>query len=292
MCDFCHRHGDGKKWYLQAKNYSRELALRPQSKRMVERVADTVLDGAWKFPGQIRQYQRAPRAVRWLVDRYTNWDLRRNHHGQVVPLEDLRVLLSEVVTTVVRLPCICRKGASGQGPAYCMAITAAPGTWDETCKQLVFDEKEKGRFSDFDVAGLETLAPQEALALLEKFEKEGLVHTLWTFKSPFIGGLCNCDTANCAAMRFLLGGLDVLAPGEYRAEVDADLCKGCRGHGCEKRCPFGAMSFDASRSKAKADARHCYGCGLCRTVCPQKAIRLLPRTAADPPVLLPISARA
>lgn len=292
MCDFCHRHGDGEKWYLQARNYSRELAERPQSKKKLEKVIDTVLDNSWKFPAQIRQFQRAPRAMRWLVNKYTDWDLKRNHHGQVVPLEDLRLLLSDVITTVVRLPCICRKGASGSGPAYCMAITTAPGTWDETCRRLVFEEKANGRFSDFDVAGLQTLSTDEALALCEKFEKEGLVHTLWTFGSPFIGGLCNCDPASCGALRFLMGGLEVLAPGEYRADVDPDLCKGCRGRGCEKRCPFGAVSFDVSRGKAAADARRCYGCGLCRTVCPQGAIRLLPRTSADPPVLLPTAAPA
>jgi len=25
MCEFCHSHGDGKKWYLKAENYSEEL---------------------------------------------------------------------------------------------------------------------------------------------------------------------------------------------------------------------------------------------------------------------------
>ncbi|MEW6531206.1 MAG: hypothetical protein AB1473_10240 [Thermodesulfobacteriota bacterium] len=25
MCEFCHEHGEGKKWYLEMKNYSREL---------------------------------------------------------------------------------------------------------------------------------------------------------------------------------------------------------------------------------------------------------------------------
>lgn len=25
MCEFCAKHGDGKKWYLQAKNYSEDL---------------------------------------------------------------------------------------------------------------------------------------------------------------------------------------------------------------------------------------------------------------------------
>jgi hypothetical protein len=25
MCDVCHKHGEGKKWYLQANNYSQDL---------------------------------------------------------------------------------------------------------------------------------------------------------------------------------------------------------------------------------------------------------------------------
>ena len=25
MCEFCHKHGEGEKWYLQAKNYSEDL---------------------------------------------------------------------------------------------------------------------------------------------------------------------------------------------------------------------------------------------------------------------------
>ncbi len=25
MCEFCHKHGEGKKWYLQAANYSEDL---------------------------------------------------------------------------------------------------------------------------------------------------------------------------------------------------------------------------------------------------------------------------
>ena len=25
MCEFCHKHGEGKRWYLQAENYSDDL---------------------------------------------------------------------------------------------------------------------------------------------------------------------------------------------------------------------------------------------------------------------------
>ena len=34
MCEFCTQHGEGKKWYLQAKNYSQEL-LNEERKRFM-----------------------------------------------------------------------------------------------------------------------------------------------------------------------------------------------------------------------------------------------------------------
>jgi hypothetical protein len=44
-----------------------------------------------------------------------------------------------------------------------------------------------------DSFSLETLSKEEALDSIRKLDKEGLVHSVWTFKTPFIGGLCNCD---------------------------------------------------------------------------------------------------
>jgi hypothetical protein len=36
MCEFCHQHGDGKKWYLKAENYSAELLDNLQRRRYLE----------------------------------------------------------------------------------------------------------------------------------------------------------------------------------------------------------------------------------------------------------------
>ena len=283
MCTFCHKHGAGKTWYLQARNYSEELARHPKVRKTLNQVAKTALEEAPKFEGMIHRFQKSPPAVRWLVNKYTSWDLGQNHHGQVVPMEDLRILLSTVITSVVRLPCICRKGMTGDGPAYCMALTAAPGAWVETCREVLDESAADGAFTVPEMRGVETLTPRETLAMLDRFEEEGLVHTLWTFHSPFIGGLCNCDPRSCAALRFLLGGVDVLAPGEQVAAVDPDLCGSCGT--CVERCPFGAVTC-APGAKAAADPRRCYGCGLCRASCPEGAVSLVPRPAT-PPTLLP-----
>jgi len=42
-------------------------------------------------------------------------------------------------------------------------------------------------------ANLETITKHEAKDLLRKFNKEGLIHSIWTYKTPFIGAICNCD---------------------------------------------------------------------------------------------------
>lgn len=276
MCDFCHEHGEGKLWYLQAKNYSAELAERARSKRILKRITRYAIEEGPKTAANVRRFNGAPRVVRWLLGAWIERGLRKDHHGQVVPLEDLRTILDGVVTSVVRLPCVCRKGSRGSTDGYCLAITAAPGTWDETCRKLLRDDAA-GPFSPPELQNVENLTNEETLKLLERFEGEGLVHTLWTFGSPFIGGLCNCEKESCLALRYMETGLSVLAPGEYLAGVDRDLCDGCGK--CLKRCPFKAMAFDRSAGKARVEAPACYGCGVCRTACARKAIALAPRVA-------------
>lgn len=277
MCDFCHQHGEGKIWYLQAKNYSAALAARAKSTRILKRITTYALEQGARTEENVRRFNKAPKVVRWLLGGYLERSLRKDHHGQVVPLEDLKLLLSDVVTSVVRLPCVCRKGSGGSTDGYCLAITAAPGSWDETCRTLLRTEEAQGRFSPPELLGVETLTTDQTLALLQKFEEEGLVHTLWTFGSPFIGGLCNCDRGSCLAMRYMQTGLEVLAPGEYLAEVDRERCKGCKE--CVARCPFDAMTYRRERGKARVEPAKCYGCGVCRTVCAKNAITLRSKTS-------------
>ena len=35
MCEFCIKHGEGKKWYLQAKNYSDDLLSDARRRRFI-----------------------------------------------------------------------------------------------------------------------------------------------------------------------------------------------------------------------------------------------------------------
>jgi heterodisulfide reductase subunit A-like polyferredoxin len=109
------------------------------------------------------------------------------------------------------------------------------------------------------------------------------MHSVWTFGTPFIGGLCNCDrAAGCLAMR-LTREYDVkcMWKGEYVAHVDPDLCTGCRQ--CAELCPFDAIELDAASQKAMVRLERCYGCGVCRAACSAEALSLAPR--ADVPAV-------
>ncbi|MCK4647290.1 MAG: 4Fe-4S binding protein, partial [Candidatus Aminicenantes bacterium] len=72
-------------------------------------------------------------------------------------------------------------------------------------------------------------------------------------------------------------GVPVLFRAEYVAEVDPDLCTGCRD--CMRLCQFGAISYSAALEKTVIDLRRCYGCGICRAACSSGAIELKDRAA-------------
>ena len=127
-----------------------------------------------------------------------------------------------------------------------------------------------------DSFNLEILSPGQALEAVRKLDKEGLVHSVWTFKTPFIGGLCNCDQ-DCMAFRITHERryFKNMFRGEHIAHVDLAACNGCKL--CIRQCQFGAMRFSAANKKVLIDPRQCYGCGVCRAGCHRNAISLLPR---------------
>ncbi len=53
------------------------------------------------------------------------------------------------------------------------------------------------------------------------------------------------------------------------AFIDAAACSGCRT--CVPLCPFGAISFDATRNVAEVNEVVCKGCGICVGACPSGA---------------------
>ena len=266
MCEFCHQHGEGRKWYLAAENYSEELYRQSRRRSMADLVHAVagLSDGrVVPTPTQRFIWRHAPRLVRWIARRYQQ-DL---HWGQVVPIEDVLQIVG-MLDWVVRLPCVCRSQIIGDKNArYCFGVGVAPV--EEHMRRL-FQKSLDSTLS------LETLTPEQAREALVDLDQRGAIHSVWTFKSPFIGCICNCDR-DCGAYRAqMLDKYQVMFRSEYVARIDPDECGGCRR--CMRQCLFGAITFSLAQGRCAVNELACYGCGLCRAACNRQAIRLLPRT--------------
>lgn len=263
MCEFCVQHGEGKKWYLAMQNYSRELL--DQDSRL-DYLAHFANEFTTRVPGNLAWLERLSHTpLHGPAKPFLKHQLQRDHYGQVVPLEEVEQILRQV-DGIVRLPCVCRRVTTGdQNARYCYALTGDPRLAE------VLD----------DSFSLEYLTAPEAIAAVRALDQEGLVHSVWTFKTPYIGALCNCDQ-DCIAYRICnaRGYFQLFFKAEFVAEVDPALCTGCRQ--CLRQCQFGAIRFSAVNHRVEIDPRQCYGCGVCRAGCAKQAITLTAR--AEHPV--------
>ncbi len=274
MCEFCHRHGEGKKWYLQAKNYSEDLMGDLDRRREI--LVDFFSDPHKHLKGVrlLENLAKAPAAFREPIVRAVVRRQREHHYGQVLPIEDIERILG-FTTSVTRLACICRQAILGSEQRYCYALSLLPS--EESFLRII-READIAYLTGPEVKGLEVLDKREALEAFRRHEAEGLCHTVWTFESPFIGGVCNCDQSGCLAMKATFRGrTQLFFKAEYVAEADPGRCNGCRQ--CLKLCPFGALSYSSRSRKVEVDKRACYGCGICRSACRLQAIALLDRGA-------------
>ena len=265
MCEFCVQHGEGKKWYLQAKNYSQEL-LNEERKRFMEDFFETFEQTRVDTLGPLGKLLATdPAAARGLfpaiVEQY-----RKEHWGQVVPIEDIEQIL-DMSLSVVRVPCACRSTLHGYREArFCFGVTTFEPRFDAMAP-----------YPDWS-SDLEVLSKEEAKKAIQKLDRNGLVHTIWTFQTPYISGICNCTVNDCLALKTRARlDLSVFFKAEYVASIDWDECNGCRD--CMKSCNFGAISYSASLDKCSINQLQCYGCGVCRPECPREAITLRDRNA-------------
>jgi NAD-dependent dihydropyrimidine dehydrogenase PreA subunit len=261
MCEFCTQHGEGKKWYLVMSNYSRELyAQRGRAEFMDDFVAHFE-ENVRKKAAQLSGIANIP-LINSFIRRMAVRQQKTEHWGQVVPIEDVEQIV-DMQDSIVRLPCVCRNLTTGREARYCFGIGVDP-------------ESAMGKYPDYSHS-LEVLEKGEAKKLLRSFDKEGMVHSIWTFKTPYIGGICNCDQ-DCLAYRTQVKAnlLQLMFRAEYVGLVDWELCKGCKN--CLKQCQFGAIRYSNSMKKATIEMKECYGCGVCRATCEQGAITMKSRS--------------
>jgi len=276
MCRFCHEHGEGKRWYLQAQNYGEDLLADLERRRYISEFISHLGNLRFsRFEDQFKRAVNAPEWLRRLIYSFHERRYRRDHFGQVVPIEEIGQIL-QLANSIIRLPCLCRKSTTGRTDAeYCFGLGLDPEKLLDV-KEAFLETFKPGP----EVKLFERLTHEEALELHRSFEDRGLIHTIWTFKTPFIGAICNCDRADCLAMVSYQYDFKLFFKSEYVAHVLPDHCVGCRA--CLGYCQFGAIGFSVTHQRAFIDPLRCYGCGICRVPCEYDAIRLTPR--AEHPV--------
>jgi len=274
MCQYCTAHGEGKKWYLQMKNYSDELLhqeLSHAQKKYAE--VNTRTERMFRFfkidvmpaitgmlPKQDQVKDESESKVQLSEEEIA--ERRKVLFGQVLPIEDIEQVI-DLADSITRFPCGCRFITTGKtDKRYCFGLGID--------KQGLL-----GNFPDA-ASSLEVLSKKEAKKLFREYDNEGLFHTVWTFVAPYIGILCNCDR-DCREYKGYIEkmGAPRFFRAEYLCQVDTEKCKGCRS--CMKQCQFGSKFYSSILSKVYIDPTRCFGCGVCRAVCPNDAIRLVPR---------------
>jgi ferredoxin len=269
MCDLCTKHGEGKVWYKNAKNYAADLLSDLGRRRYIENFLTTAFSEGFQTLGRLetiyRKKGKLPEAVKIaLVNK-----AKAEHFGQVLPIEEI----SEVVRqarTVVRMPCACRWNLGKKEERCCYAVSYGPEAW--------YQGIDMGYFGMASDEGLESLSSDTAIEQMKAMEADGSVHTIWTMMTPFIGAICNCSPDECLAMRTLSAtSVETMERAEYVASVDEGLCTGCGL--CDAQCHFHAIESVTrnGRSCARVDLHNCFGCGLCRGACNTGAISLVLR---------------
>ena len=240
-------------------HYSKELLNDGDRQAYIEGFVPSIRNNAKNNLGKLEWVKkRAPIAHRFIRNMVTA-NLKKYHFGQVVPLEDAEKIV-EMVQSITRIACICRSVTTGKNDArYCLLLGMDPTGLCEDWPELK--------------VGLEVLTPSDAKRILRAFDKQGLVHSIWTFKTPFIGAICNCDR-DCLAYRFQISSdlVDIMIRSEYTAHIEMELCVGCRN--CMSLCQFGAIEYSTIDAKCHINPQKCYGCGVCRSVCKKQAIKL------------------
>jgi ferredoxin len=276
MCQFCVQHGDGKAWYLEASNYSFDLDSDLKRRDyLIEFVRDFGKNREFALTN-LERLERLPVRVRDLGRAVATRQMKPVHFGQPVPIEECEQIF-DMATSVVRVPCPCRYESGSKDEGYCLAITTKP-------IDRYLDEAFKDYETGPDLAKFERLTKAEALALLRRAEDQGLMHSVWTFVTPFIGAICNCSLeAGCMAMRMTVEHeTPMMFKGHRIASADVEACVGCAE--CVERCPFKAITIGPGHKRAIVDGQKCFGCGVCRSACEYEALALVDR---DSPATAP-----
>lgn len=273
MCEYCTKHGEGKKWYLRAENYSDDLMSDLRRRRFIE--------GFFGHPdkleakmGSVTSLKRLPAFLQAVMKPILIRQEKKTHYGQVLPIEDVEEILG-FVSSVTRFSCICRHINVGTEQRYCYGLSLLPAADSQYFQLLRSIDAEY--LNGPDTSGLEAIPKEEALDQMRNLDREGVFHSIWTLLAPCTATLCNCDMDCLAFKATTVQDFPVMFRAEYVADVDPDRCTGCRA--CMTGCSFAAIRYRLAHKKVDIDPTACYGCGVCRAQCHKDAIVMKDRSS-------------
>lgn len=271
MCEFCVKHGEGKKWYLNAKNYSNDLLSDIERRTMAKEHVNWLAKTYRRYFGLVKALPYGVPLIGPALSAIVKNLFIHKHWGQIVPIEDVEKILN-FTNSITRIPCVCRKCTTGKEVRTCFLISADPA------KMGIDGIIDLSSFGGPDLSKFEVFDKENTLNFFKECELSGMVHSVWTVKAPFAAVLCNCDyVTGCISMKLIKEARPITFKAEYIADINTELCTGCGE--CVKICQFGAVSIDSKSKKARINLKKCQGCGVCRVVCKNGAIYLLDRSS-------------
>jgi len=279
MCNWCMKHGAGGKWYLNARNYSDQLAkdldleeyLTEQWSNFETVFIRKIMGISSIGLGYKLKMPIVGRVIRWNAEKMIHSESKnRNpfradgHFGQVLPLEDAKLILSNLAAEpIIENYCMCRLMQRGVKEVCCINFGVLSGVIEKLPRFIPENTKLR-------------LDREEAIARLEKHNRAGRVSTVWFQPVPYVCAICSCETPQCGGLRLRNDfGLMSVYKGEYLIHLDPDMCQGCKL--CVSMCQFGALRYSPSLKRVLVDNMKCFGCGLCRHACKFDALQLVPR---------------
>jgi len=169
--------------------------------------------------------------------------------AQAIEADEKRCSYEEVMTFInstdryAVAPCLCRtlKRAQGEGCGHMLETCMTFGDYAD-----YYVRTGRGRY----------LSREEIIELLDKCEKDGLVHHVFSFDSGFSEYICNCCDCCCMTTRGVteqnLGNGGGTTRTNYCAQVDKEKCVACGE--CVDKCIFQAVKLGDALCKTSEEA--------------------------------------
>jgi NAD-dependent dihydropyrimidine dehydrogenase PreA subunit len=125
------------------------------------------------------------------------------------------------------------------------------------------------------------LTYDQAMALVDEIEEDGLVHQWSNSRTMSMTVFCSCCKDCCMIWHPMdVHKLDIgkyWAKSRFQAQIDKELCTGCKT--CAQRCMFGAIEMikveGSKKMKAVINPEKCFGCGVCVLKCKKSALHMV-----------------